>query len=132
MPIPTTKFKNINLETEMMVAETIKNNFISTQGFGENNTINTRYTMCIGANNTAGVKAWYWTGIDKANNYIYLTDDIAQRGNRTTIHNESFVSGFQVNDIVTIINNSNYDVGYKVLEVSGNRIKLDSIPFDNV
>lgn len=132
MSIQTIKFKNINLETELIDANAISSNFISINGYGENTDVNTKHTVCIGTNIKAGVKAWYWTGVDKTNNYIYLTDDKAGRGSGNTAHDLSFDSGYQINDVVTIINNSNYDIGYKVVEVSGNRIKLDDVPFNDI
>lgn len=136
MPIPTTKFKNINLDTEMMDAKTITDNFIQLGekklSFGQGNTINTDSGISLGVSNKHGIKAWYWTGVDKENNYIYLTNNEADKGNGSTTLIENFNSGYAKNDIVTIINNNNYDDGYTVLNVNGNRIQLNYIPFNSV
>lgn len=88
---------------------------------GKDNTVVVSNANIIGNSNRAGVKGWYYTGIQFTTNAagvaqinqpatIYLTDDIAKRNTGTLETDSSFVSGFKIGDPVCIVNNSKYDM----------------------
>ena len=100
------------------------------QGY-ENKAIS-QTSMAIGAATTAGLKGWYYSAIDFTNKKITLSDKPTYILVGTTLINGGWSSGapnIKVDDVISLVNDSKYDLCSKVTAVSGNVITVDSLPF---
>ena len=96
----------------------------------------------VGSGNMAGVKAWYYTGIQFSTNEqgvavvgpatLYLTADVQERHSGSLEHVQEFESGYQVGDVLSIVNKDKLDNICRVTSVDGNAIMVDNLPFTNV
>ena len=96
----------------------------------------------VGSGNMAGVKAWYYTGIQFSTNEqgvavvgpatLYLTADVQERHSGSLEHVQGFESGYQVGDVLSIVNKDKLDNICRVTSVDGNAIGVDRLPFTNV
>ena len=83
-------------------------------------------SMASGINTKAGMLGYYWSGIDFEKSTITLT---RKQGYTET---ESFETGYEAGDIVSIINNAKYPDCSKIISVDGNVIEVDALPFSRV
>lgn len=89
-------------------------------------------SMAIGAATTAGLKGWYYSAIDFTNKKITLSDKPTYILVGTTLINGGWGSGtpnIKVDDVISLVNNSKYDLCSKVTAVKGNVITVDNLPF---
>lgn len=89
-------------------------------------------SMAVGAATTAGLKGWYYSAIDFTNKTITLSDKPTYILAGSTLIGGSWSSGtpnIEVNDVISLVNNSKYDLCSKVTAVNGNVITVDSLPF---
>lgn len=89
-------------------------------------------SMAIGAATTAGLKGWYYSAIDFTNKKITLSDKPTYILVGTTLINGGWSSGtpnIKVDDVISLVNNSKYDLCSKVTAVNGNVITVDILPF---
>ena len=89
-------------------------------------------SMAVGAGTTAGLKGWYYSKIDFTNKTITLSDNPTYTIAGTILLNGSWSSGtpnIKVDDVISIVNNSKYDLCSTVTDVSGNVIKVNTLPF---
>ena len=91
-------------------------------------------SMAVGAGTTSGLKGWYYSKIDFSTKKITLSD------NQPTvlINNliggrwESGVPNIKKDDIISIVNDSKYDLCSKVVDIDKNIITVDTLPFDKL
>lgn len=89
-------------------------------------------SMAVGAATTAGLKGWYYSAIDFTNKTITLSDKPTYILAGSTLIGGSWSSGtpnIKVNDVISLVNNSKYDLCSKVTAVNGNVVTVDILPF---
>ena len=98
----------------------------------------------FGAASTAGLKGWYYTKVNLSTFSIWLSKERTvnkilgvvaglkiSTTTSTTPDNTSFVSGWKVGDMVTIVNSKKYEMCASIVSINGNMITLDKLPFDS-
>jgi hypothetical protein len=101
---------------------------------GYSNRAISQTSMAVGAATTAGLKGWYYSAIDFNNKKITLSDRPTYILSDSTLAlvNGGWSSGtpnIKANDVISLVNNSKYDLCSKVTAVNGNVITVDSLPF---
>ena len=89
-------------------------------------------SVAIGAATIAGLKGWYYSAIDFTNKTITLSDKPTYILAGSTLVGGNWSSGtpnINVNDVISLVNNSKYDFCSKVTAVNGDVITVDSLPF---
>lgn len=89
-------------------------------------------SMAIGAATTAGLKGWYYSAIDFSNKRITLSDKPTYTLVGTTLIGGDWTSGtpnINVGDVISLVNDSKYDLCSKVTGVNGNIITVNVLPF---
>lgn len=99
---------------------------------GSNNNMIAQDSFAFGHDNIIGCKAWYFRAIDFSTNTIYLTNKESERNDKNTSLDSEFISGYSLNDTISIVNKSKYDNCSKIIEVNGNAIKVNSLPFTKI
>lgn len=96
-------------------------------------------SLALGAANTSGRKGWYYTKVNLSTNSIFLSKSRAtglftikiDTTTATTPTDSTFVSGWSVGDVVSIVNDKKYDNCAVIVGINGNMITLDKLPFDD-
>lgn len=99
---------------------------------GYKNKAISKTSMAIGAATTAGLKGWYYSAIDFASKEITLSDRPTYILVGETLINGGWSSGvpnIKVGDVISLVNDSKYDLCSKVTAVNGNVISVASLPF---
>lgn len=99
---------------------------------GYSNKALSQTSMAIGAATTAGLKGWYYSAIDFTNETITLSDRPTYILAGSTLIGGGWSSGapnIDVDDVISLVNDSKYDLCSKVTAVNGNVITVDSLPF---
>ena len=99
---------------------------------GYSNKAISQTSMAVGAATTAGLKGWYYSAIDFTNKKITLSDRPTYILAGNLLLNGGWSSGvpnIKVDDVISLVNNSKYDLCSKVTAVNGNVITVDSLPF---
>ena len=89
-------------------------------------------SMSVGAATTAGLKGWYYSAIDFNNKTITLSDKPTYIIVGSTLIGGSWSSGtpnIKIDDVISLVNDSKYDLCSKVIAVNGKVITVDSLPF---
>lgn len=102
---------------------------------GYSNRAISQTSMAVGAATLAGLKGWYYSSIDFSENRIKISE-------RKVINTYGVLSGgywsssskpnIEVGDVISIVNDSKYDLCSKVVGVNGEDIYVDSLPFSNI
>lgn len=100
---------------------------------GKSNKAISLTSIALGAATTAGMKGWYYSNIDFTNNTITFSDVQPHLENGVLVGGSwsSDIPNISIDDELTIINNSIYDLKSKVVAVNNNIITVDNIPFDS-
>lgn len=99
---------------------------------GYKNKAISKTSMAIGAATTAGLKGWYYSAIDFASKEITLSDRPTYILVGETLINGGWSSGvpnIKVDDVISLVNDSKYDLCSIVTAVNGNVISVASLPF---
>ena len=109
---------------------------------GYSNKAISQVSVAIGAASTTGLKGWYYTHVNIDKKQIFLgtertkilgfdsltcTTTLIYPDSKYT--DSSFVSGYEVGDVLSIVYNSKYEDYATITAISGNVITLDKIPF---
>lgn len=89
-------------------------------------------SVAVGAATTAGLKGWYYSKIDFTNKKITLSDKPTYSLTGSTLIGGGWSSdtpNIKVDDVISLVNDSKYDLCSKVIAVNGNVITVDSLPF---
>ena len=87
-----------------------------------------------GLNTKSGLKGYYFKGVDLKNNKIYLSTtkpEIIETKLFSSVVENWKNNPYKVNDIVSIINGDVY-YDLKVIEIKGNIIKVENLPFSSI
>ncbi len=92
------------------------------------------FSSAKGSNNIAGCKGYYFQSVDITNKKIYLSKtQVVPIISTNDLTDVSFGDmGFAVSDVITIINDSKYDLCSTITEISSNCITVDKIPFTTI
>lgn len=98
----------------------------------------------FGAATTAGLKGWYYTKVNLSSKSIWLSKERTvnkilgivtglkiEITTSTKPDDTSFVSGWKVGDLLTIVNGRKYERCATIAAINGNMITLDKLPFDS-
>lgn len=93
-------------------------------------------TIALGTS-VAGCKGYYYSGIDFARRYIYLskTQVFPQAVTDDSLYDASFSCEWQPFDMISIVNDSHYDEQMQIKTVEGNRVWIEEstpLPFDAI
>lgn len=136
--VTETEFEEFkDLEPSPIIEGDVKNSAILK---GETDVSGTTYknkaisqtSMAVGAATTAGLRGWYYSAIDFTNKTITLSDKPTYILAGSTLIGGSWSSGtpnIKVNDIISLVNDSKYDLCSKVTAVNGNVVTVDILPF---
>jgi len=105
---------------------------------GQENTIFSENSFVAGSSNKAGLRCWYYQGIDFSNRKVYLTGNQPENKNNIVVQapfpeiDVGFESNLSVGDKISFVNNSKYENSSTVTGVDHNVLTLDSIPFNTI
>lgn len=98
-------------------------------------------SMAVGAGTTAGLKGWYYTHVNIIEKKIFLGSERTKVFGVDTLTctslpypdsiytDSSFVSGYEVGDVLSIVYDNKYEDYATITAIEGNVIALEKIPF---
>ena len=121
------------VDTPIVYGEVDNSAILAGEYQGHTNRAISPTSMAVGAGNIAGLKGWYYSGIDFSDKKITLSDRPTYILVGTTLINGGWSSGtpnINVGDKLSLVNNSKYDYCGEVESVNGNIITYkDELPF---
>ena len=108
---------------------------------GYKNRALSKVSLALGAASTAGLKGWYYKHVNINKKQIFLGSSRTKILGADTLTctstlypdskytDSSFVSGYEVGDVISLVYNSKYEDYATITAISGNVITLDKIPF---